>query len=72
MTLEIAPAAVDDKSVLRQLLELYQYDWSDIAPYSEYTGGKYQETMLAGESWPGPAQCFDNREGRLPRSQSTS
>ena len=72
MTLEIVPAAIGDKSVLRQLIELYQYDWSDISPYSEYTGGKYQETMLAAESWAGPAQSFDNREGSLPRSQSTS
>ena len=27
----------------------------------EYTGGNYQETLLSGKDWAGPAQSFDNR-----------
>jgi predicted acetyltransferase len=174
LTLDIIPATIGDKSVLRQLIELYQYDWSGISPdldvdahglygydyldhywtekerypflvrvngryagfvlvndyvlvpgnqrsmaeffvmrkyrrqgvgkrvafeifdrlpakwevrqvnentvgvqfwrkvIGEYTGGKYQETLLEGESWSGPAQSFDNREGRFARSERGS
>src|SRR5258708_37754867 len=32
MTLEVVRAGAGDKSVLRQLIELYRYDGSDIAP----------------------------------------
>jgi hypothetical protein len=38
---------------------------------AEYTHGNYQETVLDQETWSGPAQSFDNREGRFARSQST-
>jgi predicted acetyltransferase len=166
VTLEIIPAAIGDKSVLRQLIELYQYDFSEFSPeldvdphglfgynhldhywtvkerypflisvnsryagfalvndyvlvpgnersiaeffvmrkyrrkgvgkrvafgvfdrlpgkwevrqatenrnavafwrniIGEYTSGNFQETLLAGEDWRGPAQSFDNRAGR--------
>jgi predicted acetyltransferase len=29
----------------------------------EYTGGIFQEILLAGDNWQGPAQSFDNRAG---------
>lgn len=68
MNIEVKRASIEEKSILRNLLELYQYDFSefegnDLKVIPAYTKGDYHEVYQNDEHWVGPVQMFLSKGG---------